>query len=57
VRVTGQRNVASAAAVVASIRTPSLGKLRANWRSVVENVVESREERAERQRAQKRLFE
>jgi putative DNA methylase len=35
----------------------ALGKLLANWRSVVENVIESREERAERRRGQKRLFE
>jgi putative DNA methylase len=35
----------------------ALGKLLANWRSVVENVMESREERADRQQGQKRLFE
>jgi putative DNA methylase len=35
----------------------ALGKLLANWRSVIENVVETREERAERERGQHRLFE
>lgn len=35
----------------------ALGKLLANWRSVIENVIESREERAERERGEKRLFE
>src|SRR5262249_45238334 len=31
----------------------ALGKLLANWRSVIENVVESRQERVERERGQK----
>jgi len=35
----------------------ALGKLLANWRSVIENVVESREDRADRKAGQKRLFE
>lgn len=35
----------------------ALGKLLANWRSVIENVMESPKERAERQSGQKRLFE
>jgi len=35
----------------------ALGKLLANWRSVIENVVESREERTDRKAGQKRIFE
>jgi putative DNA methylase len=34
----------------------ALGKLLANWRSVIENVAETREEREDRQRGQKKLF-
>ena len=33
------------------------GKLLANWRSVVESVMELAKERAERQQGQKRLFD
>jgi hypothetical protein len=36
---------------------PALGKLLANWRTLIENVVESREDRADRKAGQKRLFE
>jgi putative DNA methylase len=35
----------------------ALGKLLANWRSLIENVVETRLERTERERGQKRLFD
>jgi hypothetical protein len=35
----------------------ALGKSLANWRSLIDNVVESREQRAERERGQGRLFE
>jgi hypothetical protein len=34
-----------------------LGKLLANWRSLIENPVESKEELGDRKRGQKRLFE
>jgi putative DNA methylase len=35
----------------------ALAKLLANWRSVIDNVVESREDRADRKSGQKRLFD
>ena len=35
----------------------ALGKLLANWRSLMEKAVESREDRADRKAGQKRLFE
>ena len=35
----------------------ALGKLLANWRSLIENAVESREDRADRKAGQKRLFD
>jgi hypothetical protein len=35
----------------------ALGKLLADWRSVIENPLESKEELGDRKRGQKRLFE
>ena len=35
----------------------ALGKLLANWRSLIENVVESRQGRADRKAGQQRLLE
>ena len=40
-----------------SFSDAALGKLLANWRSVIENVAESPQERADRKAGQMRLFE
>lgn len=39
-----------------AVEKVALGKLLANWRSVIDNAIESRAERAERERGQQKLF-